>query len=292
MALPAFVSIGSGVGSVASAGISVPWGSHSAGNFGLLLVETADEAVSTPAGWTAVDGGTARQIAGVGRITAFYKFAASGAESNASVADPGDHCYGRIIVFSGVHATSPIHRCAGSGGSASTTAGSCPSIFTEFNDCMIVAILGWSGDTAGPMASGQTNANLDNVTERGDEGTADGNGGGLVITTGEKPSAGSITHTTMTLTASAYESMTIALRPVDVTPSFTVAGTVTINGVPAANGTGVEVYDRTLGVLETTTTVAGGAGGYSVLVKFSDHDYRCVYDNGASYGATPLSQAV
>lgn len=82
--------------------------------------------------------------------------------------------------------------------------------------------------------------------------------------------------------------------------TYTVSGTVTLDGVPAADGTPVQIwsYDpgHTVGTLLATVVVAGGAGAYTANVPDNTHDYRALYDSGAtargiSILAPPLGSA-
>lgn len=68
---------------------------------------------------------------------------------------------------------------------------------------------------------------------------------------------------------------------------YTVAGTIEIDGVAAANGKTVEVYALDSdGVSErvTTTTVAGGAGAYTVEVPDNTRTHFASYEDGAAVG--------
>lgn len=76
--------------------------------------------------------------------------------------------------------------------------------------------------------------------------------------------------------------------------SFTVAGTVTIDGAAPANGKTVQVYAvdaEGIAELYATTTTAGGAGGFTVDVVDGTRTYFASYENdarvGRSLGGTP-----
>jgi len=69
---------------------------------------------------------------------------------------------------------------------------------TTTRDCLVVGACSHSNDVAGPTFSGWTNADLANLTERFDDGTTVGNGGGLAVVTGEKATAGAFGNTTAT----------------------------------------------------------------------------------------------
>ncbi len=68
---------------------------------------------------------------------------------------------------------------------------------------------------------------------------------------------------------------------------FAVAGTVTVDAVPVANGKTVKIFAVDgLGVAElvTTTTTAGGTGAFSVSVPDSTRTYFASYVDGTDYG--------
>lgn len=284
MTLP--VPVAAGVGNETS----VPWPvGHASGQFGLLLVSVATETVSTPAGWTPLP------LSGVSangaRLFAYYRLATSGAEGNVTI--PGvavNYAWGVIVTFSGVHATSPIHRIAAYGTPAGSTSGNFPAIRTEAPDVLIVNAASWNADNAGPISSGETNADLGSLTERYDAGTTTGNGGGIIVITGTKAAQGDVGQTAVTLVSSTLAAMTIALAPAAI---YTVADTYEVGGDPAPDGSVIEVWDKTIGVLAATTTVSGGVGAFSVQVPYNNHDYRVVGDDGDEHpAASVLDQAV
>ena len=290
MAIPTVVSVGTTTAGVGA--IEPPWGTHASGDLGLLFVETVDQAV-TPTDWLVVPNSPILNVALTTRLSVFYRFATSAAESAPVVADPGEHAVGVVITFNGVDATNPFHAIAGMGGAGATASGSFPALLTSVNDCLIVHAMSWNLDNAGPIAGAATNALLASITEQHDAGTLDGNGGGIVVITATLAAAGPTGATTATFTAAGAASMTIALQPAPIAATFTVADTVTIDGVPAADGTTVEIWDDTLKARETSCLVAGGAGAFTALVRFNDADrYFCTYDDGTNYGRSALDTAV
>jgi hypothetical protein len=212
MALPTLISVGAlttGVGA-----ISVPWGaSHAADDLGVLVVETAGEAVATPSGWTAPANNVIDQLTAATRLTVFYRIATSGAESDAAVADPGNHAIAAILVFRGSDLTNPIPLIATSAGPASTTAGRFPGLVTQVADCMILNLMAWAIDASAAISGTEANADLTNLTERLDAGSTDGDGGGIVAITGEKATAGGVRATTTVITSTGYCSMTVVIQP-------------------------------------------------------------------------------
>lgn len=285
MTLPVPVSVGAMASG--SGPISVPWGAHQAGDFALLVIETGTslDVVETPAGWTAIGA----KVVGLNNTTLgwlFYRFAASGAEANADAADPGDHWVGVILVYRGVNTTNPINAFAGAMGASAPTTVLYPTLFTTRPDCRIVNILFRAVDAAGPYSSAETNPTLANLVEQFDDGAVDGNGGGIVVITGEKAAKGYVDHTqaTMVAVSGGHALVTLALAP-GPSVACTVAGTVTINGAPAPDGGTVEVWDKVDDVLVATTAITGGAGAFSVDVPIANACIA-VYDDGANRGVS------
>lgn len=204
MAPPAFQAIGTGHET------SVPWPTHSTGHFGLLLIEVATELVAYPAGWTFV--GTSQRSDT--RLYAFYKFATSGAESNVTI--PGvsvNHAWGVIVTYTGVDTTRPVSLTAASS-SAANTSMSAPLFRTLTNDNMLVCAMGWAVDSqAAGLSSSEANSTLTSVTNRYDNGTDTGNGGGIAITDGTLATAGDAGVFTATLVSTAHSVLVIALQP-------------------------------------------------------------------------------
>lgn len=98
-----FVGVGTVVGDLIA--LSVPWPAHQIGDLAILVVATANEALATPAGWTLVNsvGVGAVGTTGVG-LNVYYRFAVSGAEANAAVADSGQHQIAAIVTYRNVAA--------------------------------------------------------------------------------------------------------------------------------------------------------------------------------------------
>lgn len=206
--MPAFSAAGTGSETAPA------WPAHSAGDFGLLVVEHPTVTISTPAGWTALTGMPVVHTTTAVRLSVFYKFATSGAEAAPSISN-ADHCWGVILTFTGVNTLNPIHLLA-IGDNVNATSQCAPGLTTTLDDCMVVCAFAYAADDAGPLSSGETNSTLASVTERYDAGTITGNGGGLVVITGELASKGSFAQTEATLsTSSASAVATIVLQASD-----------------------------------------------------------------------------
>lgn len=214
---PIFVEAGTAAGSLTVA--SVPWPAHAAGEVGVLVVETANQPIATPSGWTAVPNGS-QGVGTAGSTTAtglqvFWRRAASGAEAAVSLTSTGDHVNGRILTFRGCIASGdPVDASAGNdGGDVNSTAVSIPGATTTVANCLVIAIASRQG-TSSLQQSGQANASLTAVVELTETGLGLGNGGGFGIIAGTLAAAGAYSATTATLaTASRQARVSLALKP-------------------------------------------------------------------------------
>jgi len=204
-----------------TAPITPVWPAHQANDIALLVVETANQAVtlSTPAGFVEVlnspqGTGTAAGTAAT-RLSVFWKRAASSAESNPTVADSGDHQIAQIITFrGGITSGNPWDVTAGNVASSASTSVSIPGATTTVANTLVVAIVANATDTATAQTGNWANPNLTSLTERADSSTDQGNGGGFGVATGVKATAGAYVATTATLATSSVQGrMSIALKP-------------------------------------------------------------------------------
>lgn len=213
---PVFQGLGTSSSTVGGAGNTVPtWPTHAANDIGLLFVETlgSDAAPSAPSGWVEVTN-SPQVNAGAGvRLQIFWKRATSGSETNPSIPDPGGHCYAVIGTFRGCTTSGDPWDVTAGDSANGTTAMSIPGATTTVANCLVVAAMAWANDNAGPFVGTITNASLANLTERQDEGTTDGDGGGVFFCTGEKAAAGAYSATTATITSTPQARISIALKP-------------------------------------------------------------------------------
>ena len=189
----------SGTGAVTPA-----WPAHQAGDVALLIVETANEAISlsTPAGFTEVSGspqgtGTAGGTTAT-RMAVFWKRATSSSDPNPTVADSGNHQIAQILTFRGVTGSgNPWNVTAGDVASSASTSVSIPGATTTVANALVVAIVANGTDTTTAQTSSWANGNLTNV----------------------KATAGVIGTTTATLATSSVQGrMCIALAPGPAAP--------------------------------------------------------------------------
>lgn len=262
---------------------------HSAGQLLLLLAEGDNTNFGTaPSGWTAlpVAAGNATKCA------AWWKIAASSSETNPTITPTSaNHTYAVVLTFDNANQTTPIFLIAILG--IGSNLARCPGGQTVFDDALIVQVTSWNVDNAGPAASAEANADLGSLTERFDSGTVDGNGGGLIVYTGTKTTAGAFVDTTYTdALAAGHACLTLAIAPI---ADKVIAGTVTINGSPAADGQDVRAIDITQPAASCLCTVgvtSGGTGAFTINAPYTTHSYQAVYEDGSSYGASAVDVAV
>jgi hypothetical protein len=148
-------------------------------------------------------------------------------------------------------------------------------------------MVGWAGDAAGPGASAESAADVTSLTEQADGGTITSGGGGVVIYTSVKASAGICGYIKFTNTAiGSLAWQTIALAP---KRSTTVSGTWTVDGAAHADASNVvKIIDTTQDDSAVVASIAGGAGGFTASVRYSTHNYIAVCDDGTHRGVSAV----
>ncbi len=284
-----------GTGAAGTTGAVTPTiGTHSIGNLMILAAEGDNTDFGTdPSGWTALC-----QITGSAqKMKVWYRVATSTDENTdhppTIAPTSGNHTYANVVVVQDQHATLPFHQVIEAfHGGVSTVCGSA-GLDTKIDDVFFLQIIGFGADNAGNFAGSESNSGVTGLTERLDEGTLNGNGGGLLIYSGTVPAPAQVPPTSWTAgTNTHWCQVTLAIAPA---AAFTIAGTVTIDGSPAADGESVRVIDLTqpaASYLCSTGTTSGGTGAFSISAPYNDHDYQAVYEDGASYGASAVDQAV
>lgn len=218
MAAPTFVNKGAFASGIGALTVAQP-ADIAAGDLLLLFVESANQDVAIPSGWTLVPNspigtGTAAAAGGV-RLTVLYKIT-SGAESSVSIADTGDHTTAIIMAYRGVDQDNPFDTTASKVDSTGTTSMAWPTVTTTQNDTLLVLAVAMDTDASSTatvtnysMPSGHTAA-----TERHDQTVASGDGGGIVVADTVRSTAGgggAMTATGSTAVTHAY--LTIPVRP-------------------------------------------------------------------------------
>lgn len=206
-------------GGTSTVAIVLPSGGTNVDDLLFIAVESANETIATPSGWTQVTNspqsiGTAAAAGGV-RLALFYKWVTvAGAQANVTLADSGNHTVGFSFGFRGVDKTTPIEASAG--GTVTTNASlSFPAVTTLTNGAAVVNVFGNDRDIlSSTNLSAWTNANLVSITEIADSVVASGVGGGLGVAWGIKTTAGSSGNTTATNAAAVNGCyLTIAIKP-------------------------------------------------------------------------------
>lgn len=226
MSAPTYVGHGTIISQTGNAGnISVPVPSgYQQNDLLILTVETYDENVSTPSGWTL---GTYVSYASQTRITLFYKWSASSESSVVVTNNMTDHVIGAMFAFRGVDTTSPFNASQSSTANVSQYTNFTVQMPTStINDCLFAVFSSGSYDVASDQSAFFTSisstGNLTNFTSSWGAWRDKGNGGGLGISTGNLATAGS----GGTLTVQRTLSEKIANFAVALTP---ISGTVAKN---------------------------------------------------------------
>jgi hypothetical protein len=189
--LPTFVN--NGAASVGTGAITVAQpASKQAGDLRFIVVESDNTTVATPSGFDALthadDGFGTPADAAATRISSFWDVSA-GTDSDATMADPGDHFNAREMAFRGGVS---IVRLGGSAAVVAATPITWPVVSTPVDNCMVVLVATYAQDASTAVWGTPTVAALANVAVVLNAGTVQGNGGGLAYLYGEKAAAGSL----------------------------------------------------------------------------------------------------
>jgi outer membrane protein assembly factor BamB len=262
---PTFQAAGTAQSGISS--LTVAWPTHQAEDIGLLIVETANQAVvlgTNAADWTQVTNspqgtGTAGGTSAT-RLTVYWSRATSSAMGAVGVStSSGDHQIAQIITFRGVTNTgNPFDVSAGNVASSASTSVSIPGATTTVANTLVVAIVANATDSNFSQASTWANSSLTSVTDQAETQTNSGNGGGFGVATGVKATAGAYNATTATLANSSVQGrMSIALAPpVTTLANGTNPGNVTI-APGLATATDVNAFTlQTSGAANTDTVTA------------------------------------
>ena len=264
MAAPVFQALGAL--SSGTAAITVAWPVHAINDIALLVVESANEAISlsTPAGFVEVTGspqgtGTAAAVTAT-RLAVFWCRATSTTMASPVVADPGDHAEAYIITFRGCKTSgNPWNTTAGDVLAAASTACTIPGGTTSVAECLVVAIVATGSDVATGRASAWANASLVSITERADlyDSTAS-NGGGISVAEGVKLVAGAYSASTCTLSTSFVQGrLSVALEPASANTLIPAGlGALVVTGFAAALKYAVNVGLAALSLSGFAPTVA------------------------------------
>jgi len=214
--------------------ITFTWpSSHATGDIGLIVFETANLPISTPATMASIPGaaqgiGTPNAVNATS-LQVFWK-RATFPEANISTGNfAGDHGCGTFILLGGCDdAADPFNVVAGDT-VASGTAVSIPGATTTRDNCLVLAISTRDNDLNGSRFSEGANSTFSFFSKIFDDGTVSGNGGGFAIWKGLVLTAGAYGATTATVTSGtprqahasiAFAPPLVAGEPVPVNGSY------------------------------------------------------------------------
>lgn len=126
-------------------------------------------------------------------------------EAAPAITTTANHKIGRMIVVRGCRTTgNPFEAAPASTELVADTTVSIPGMTTTSDNCLILYAFGTGQDiTSTAGATGWANASLGSVSERMDNWTATGTGGGFAMASGEKATAGATGAMTATLSLTA-----------------------------------------------------------------------------------------
>lgn len=223
----------------------------------VLFVESANEAVSAPTGWTqAANSPVSQTNADVTRLSVFWRRGVGG-DGNPTITDPGDHAGARIIAVSGcVTSGDPWEATAGAPDNASTTTADIPTGTTsEKNGLVVVGVAtGLPGVANSAQHSAWTNAGLlqgpsgpAGMVERFDSRYTAGNGGSIGCATGQLLDAGAVGTTTSTMAAADTKACWSGVLKSALTPiEFMTSGSSSTDGTSFATASIAPTADSKL----------------------------------------------
>lgn len=275
---PTVISVGAEFTSTGAPTATLP-GTHALNDILILVLQSSNENLATPAGYTQVgpqNGIGVAVVAGSTRLGISWK-RDNGSEGAPTIADSGDHTYGFMFAVRGCPTTGdPFHFIANNFKFTTSTTGTAKGGETYMDNCLIANIFATAIDNAGAQLSSPTNGDLTSVTENFDDGTTDGTGGGLALVTGVRAAAGSFGNTTVTWGTTTLDlSTTLAFIPATAIERVARGPErqVYIGSLPNINDAWVKPTGarRVFAQLcdgggggsggNTTTTAAGGGGG-------------------------------
>lgn len=199
--------------------VSPAWPVHQANDIALLFVETAGGStisLTTPNGFVPVL--NSPQSTGTGtagtKLAVYWARATSASMAAPVLSSSADHIYAVILTYRGItRSGTPFDITAGGVKATASASVSATGVTTTVPNALIVVGVTKDLDATTAFASGWTNANLTNITERFDAGTAQGLGGGIAVMDGSKTTAGATGNTSATVTSSINAFLTISLAP-------------------------------------------------------------------------------
>jgi hypothetical protein len=173
-------------------------------------------------GWAHVTGSPAAQASNT-RLTVIWRRFVTGDVAQ-SWGDPGNHAIGRIIAVRGCISTgSPWSVAAAAVQSTATTTATWPGVAdTGSPDCLVLECIATGRDANSTANLGAlTNAGYSSITERMDNWTSSGTGGGIGMVSGVQATQGPTGQSTATMGSTdtkAYMTLVLWPEPTGDTP--------------------------------------------------------------------------
>jgi len=181
------------------------------GDTGLLIVETnLTGGVTAPTGWPHITNSPRAQGSNVTSLS-IMRCDFLGGESAPQIAGVSDHQVGFMLVLGNAGALdfAPVGSGNASGSNMSATGGT-----TLGEDRLVLVCSANQTDIATDNYSAITNSTLTGFTVQNQAFTANGNGGGVMVATGTRATAGATGTTTATIgTAGATANLVFAIMP-------------------------------------------------------------------------------
>lgn len=209
----------------ANATVSVaPYASITALAWELLIVQTGNQPIATPSGWTELvrPGMGTAGAAGATMVQLFQKRQGGSVDaSSLSITGTYEHLSARRVAFGGADATSPFVRLSVNytvtqavprHSPTATTALSSPATTTDTNNCLVASIVGLGIDNAAPTVTSFACSSLTNAATTQTWGTTVGNGGAVVMKVGNKVTAGTTAKWTGTVTSARQVQITLVVQ--------------------------------------------------------------------------------
>ena len=203
-----------------TASLTLPAG-HTTNDIIILAIQTSNESIATPAGYTQIgpeNGLGINVTAGATRLGLFWARDNGAMTDPLTIADSGDHTYATAIAITGCPKVGdPFHFLGNSAKFATATAAASVATRTTIDQCLILDFFAHHLSATGAQMSGfATNASLQSRATQFDGSTTDGTGGGIVIISGVKFVAGTVNATTFNWgTTTADLHTVIAMIPAD-----------------------------------------------------------------------------
>lgn len=218
MPMPTVVGVGTSVNGTGNITPPYPGGYTAvADDVAVTFIETESEIPAPPTNWAQVT--TVNVASGtITRLTALWR-RLTAAEAAPAITTTANHKIGRMIVVRDLRPTgNPFESAPTTTELVADTTVSIPGTTTTFPNCLLLYAFSTGQDiTSSAGATGWANAALGSVTERMDDWTATGLGGGFGMASGTKAVAGATgaMTATLSLTANFKTLMCVALVGAD-----------------------------------------------------------------------------